>query len=246
MNIHRILVSTILLLPAGAAWAQWAPGATADLGAGLGSMALGQATLEGTRSIDKTAKRDSPPTRSAKRSAAGAPVVLTFQRSPAVTAGVLQRMAEAAARKHPEYREQLWRDYTSGKAIRYFHERARGGGFSTTHLADITALYYLSVWEVIHGREATAPQREAVKRQFRAALLHDRSLAGRPDSEKQAIADYLAVHGALLLLGQEMLAAKGDAEMLANFRRGIVVEDDVPKGAQIAELMLTNEGFVER
>jgi len=57
----RAVVMSIALLVTGSALGQYAPDASADLGAGYGQLALGQTVLDGTRSVDKKSRAEPQP-----------------------------------------------------------------------------------------------------------------------------------------------------------------------------------------
>jgi hypothetical protein len=235
---------SVLLSMATAAHAQWDAGATLDLGAGYGQIALSQSALSGTRSLGRAASR-------AVDVRAKAPVdtqraALHLRRDAAVTRMVVERFNAASIRKHPELRSQLMAATRElYEHHRRFLDRLRRHGLSPDNLADVTAMYYLAIWQVVHDRVPSGKQIQAVQRQFRAQMAQESALAKLDARARQEIADTLALHGELTLEGEAMLKRKRDDAQLAAFRRGLRT-DAVPNGPDIAAMRLTDHGFVAR
>jgi hypothetical protein len=251
MRMHRSsLILLVALASAPSVHAQWSPDATMDLGVGYGQMTLSQSSLQGTRSIGMAGQRafakgkgttrapnaSLPPSRAAD---------LRYVPSPKVTGIVNQRFIDWQSAKRPQMRAQLAKGINSGELQGYFRNLVTQRGFSPTDLADVSTVYYISLWQVLHGREVTARQAAGVRRQMREAMGRDPRLTSLPDAQQQEIAETFALHTALALQGYQQLLRSGNAALLRDFRSGLQ-RKLVPQGPDLMSLHVTDEGFVRR
>lgn len=242
-----IALGCILSLAPADAFAQYSPDATLDLGTGFGQMALGQATLSGTRTLgednggatpagDEKSDTDKAPSLSPKGS-------LTFERNEEIVKRVTQRFIEEQSADHPELEEQIRVDFESGDLQDYFATLLSRYGYDGNNLADVSAAYYMALWTVVQGREPNARQIDGAQKQVRAYMAQDKSLLELSSARKQEICETFALSAALFLQGYEQLKNSGDRETLANFRRGLQLTY-APNGPDLSAMALTDEGFV--
>ena len=248
-NLHKATVFAILLTFGAqplCAWAQYAPGASIDLGIGYGQMALGQAAISGTRTIGIASGRafhDS-------EERAPEPTVpvtgsLIFRSTQSITQLVNRRVAAWQSEDHPEMLAEIEEEIASGALQRYFGDLLHQYRFDSANLADVSAAYYISLWRIIHGRDLTPRQVLGVRDQMRAFMAEDADLMQLPDAQKQEISETFALHSALVLQGYEQLLEAGDTWTLALFREGLQT-NLAPQGPDILALDVSEEGFVAR
>lgn len=247
MHRHRGVLIVPLLLAA-PAYAQWSPGATMDLGVGYGNMALSQSSLQGTRSIGLAGKRafvEKPAGTSRTPAPAPRAADLRYVPTSKVTDLVNRRFIDWQAAKRPQLRTRLAEGINSGELQRYFRGLVTRHGFSSTDLADVSTVYYISLWQVLHGREVSVAQAASVRRQMRDAMARDSRLTSLSDAQQQEIAETFALHTALALQGYEQLVRSGNAALLRDFRSGLQ-RKLVPQGPDLASLTITDQGFSRR
>lgn len=252
-RFHRPLFIVLIIAMSFPSWAQWSPDATVDLGMGYGQMTLSQSSLQGTRSIGAAGKRAfvDTTTPAASKSAipknapAARPAALRYVPASKVTALVNQRFIAWQSSKHPELREQLAKGISSGELQDYFRRLVAARGFSSTDLADVSAVYYISLWQVLHGREVSARQAAGVRRQIRDAMAREPRLTSLPDARQQEIAETFALHTALALRGYEQLVRDRNTALLRDFRSGLQ-RKLVPQGPDLMALAISDQGFVAK
>lgn len=250
MGMHRArLILLVAFLSASPARAQWSPDATMDLGVGYGQMTLSQSSLQGTRSIGMAGQRAFAKGTGHAPAAAPAPASraadLRYVPSAKVTRIVNQRFIDWQSAKHPQLRAQLAKGINSGELQGYFRNLVTRRGFSPTDLADVSTVYYISLWQVLHGREVTARQAAGVRRQMREAMARDPRLTSLPDAQQQEIAETFGLHTALALQGYQQIVRSGNAALLRDFRSGLQ-NKLVPQGPDLMSLDITDQGFTQR
>ena len=249
---HRPLLILLVTTIAFQAHAQWSPDATMDLGMGYGQMTLSQSSLQGTRSIGAAGKRAfvdrAAPTESksaSKNAPPARPAALRYVPAAEVSALVNQRFIDWQSSTRPELRAQLTKGIRSGELQGYFRQLITRRGFLPNDLADVSAVYYISLWQVLHGREVSARQAAGVRRQIRDAMALEPRLTSLPDARQQEIAETFALHTALALRGYEQLVRDKNTALLRDFRTGLQ-RKLVPQGPDLMGLAVSDEGFVAR
>lgn len=253
MRSRLIWIFSAALLGTSTAAAQWSPGASVDMGVNYGQMALGQSAMSGTRALGKTGKRaftdDTPAaTRTTTPAAAttnGAAFDPTFKPKAAVSDRVNQRFARYLAGDDPQQVARAMDELESGSYRKQFRQLLAENRLDENNLADVTAVYYAALWEVVHGGDLTVPQVAAIRNQLRQAMRGEPSLAGLADADKQEIAETLMLHTAAAVDGYRALGERGDRRLLAQFRQG-VQRNLLPEGPDLRQLDVAAGGFVAR
>ncbi len=245
---YRFLVVFIIAGASSHAQAQWSPDATMDLGAGYGQIALGQSTLNGTRAIGATSKTAFSKTTADDASTDEPPSseIFAFDRSEAITTLVNRHYAEWRSSKHPELHDQILAEFESGQYQDYFNDILDKHDFDRDNLVDVTAIFYMSLWKIVHGQELTDQQIAGVRRQILASMARDARLTGLSDVEKQEIAETFALHTALALKGYDMLVRNGDTARLASFRADLQRTMVPAGGPDLKYLAVNDQGFVSK
>lgn len=263
-------VIAAVLLSCAPAQAQWDAGATADLGAGYGELAVSQSILSGARGggsggsggSSKGRPKDKKP-KKAKKATARQLRALRFTSAPAVTEANDARLAETLLAACPLDRvgcptnhPQLIADgLPTGQFRRGFRtnlkQTMRG---SDRNVADVASGFILLVWQTQRARadrpdQLTGAERTGARRFLsgtRGALALDKKLRARSDAEQQRIAETLAnvaQHGISLHRAYLDLGEAGTAEDLRRYLRRLAQDWlDV----DVKQLRLTRKGFVRK
>lgn len=246
-NCQRLIFIGLITLTAPAC-AQWSPGATMDLGVGYGQMTLSQSSLQGTRSIGTAGKRafvDKATPAATKSSPPAQAAALRYAPTAKVSELVNQRFIDWQSANRPQQRAQIAEGIRSGTLQQYFRELVANRGFSPDDLADVSSVYYISLWQVLHGREVTPRQAAGVRRQIREAMAREPRLTSLPDPQQQEIAETFALHTALALRGYQQLVRDGNIALLRDFRSGLQ-RKLVPQGPDLMALTVSDQGFVAK
>jgi hypothetical protein len=258
-----VAVVAVVLVSAAPAGAQFDPGATADLGAAYGDLALSDSILENTGdrrsgSGGKPGKRK----RSTKPTAAQLRT-LRFAPDPAVTAANNARVAEVLLAACPPERtgcppnhEQIIAELLPTGVL---HDLFGGNvetllGGSRRNVADAAAGFVVLIWVTQRdepGRPATLTSAQsagarAFLRDTREALARSRRFRRLPDAKQQRMAETL---GAVAQHGISLRRAYLEAGEVAASERVATYLRDVAKdwtGLDADDLRLTRRGFVER
>lgn len=254
-------IACACLLPL-AAFAQYAPDASADLGTGYGQVALGQAALEGTRRLDRhqqggAAQPASHALQATLRRALSHPApaaeppkaairTLSFVPDPAITAREQERTI-AFLRKRPGDAAAMEKAIRSGRLLGEFDRLLRRYDHSPDNLGDVLAAYLILSWEIVNDRDSTkvpAGQR-AVRRQLIGPLAALPKYASMSDADKQAQAERTAYMTMIAVGAYQQLKRSGDRAQLAALQRS--VRDSVlASGIDLRRLELTDGGLVAR
>src|SRR5690606_1610356 len=123
--------------------------------------------------------------------------------------------------------------------------RDRGLEPRLNDLLEVSTARYVVVWEIIHGRKATAEQARGVRKQLRSQFADDFWMRRMKDAEKQEIAETFVLHVASADIAHAELLRRKDRQLLANYRAG-VQKQLLPDGPRMDKLTITNAGFVRR
>lgn len=234
------LIVGLMLAPHAAA--QWSPSATLDLGMGFGQMALSQAALESARRLGKESGAAFYSEPEQRKAPAFAPV---FIPDPEIARTVEQRFILLYGGDDPANQAIMAEEVAS----RHYHDRylelMREYGLEPRldNLLEVTAARYVKLWEIVHGRNATAAQARAVRDQLAAQLGNDFWMRRMDDAEKQELAETFVLHVAAADIAHTALLQRGDAELLERYRAGVQA-NLLPDGPRVDRLELTDTGFV--
>src|SRR3546814_5690712 len=118
---------------------------------------------------------------------------------------------------------------------------------STTKLADVTTAYYVIVWEVVNGPDATvhAAGVRAVREDVAAAFAADPRLKDLTDADKQEAASIMAYMATLAAASANQLRSTGNRAALEQLQDQ-VHRAVLGQGLDLTQLSLTDRGFAAR
>jgi hypothetical protein len=245
-----LLTSTVCIAMAPSVLrAQWSPDASVDMGMNYGQMALSQSTLSETRKIGETTRKSFASTAARKPSAsvarqASTDDVTRFKITPEVTRIVNKRFVAFITRGQPQVRRAIEERVASGEYQQKFRRLLSTHGLSAHSLADVSAMYYVALWEVVNGRKVAPAQVAAIRRQLRSAMSSEPRITKLPDAQKQEIAETYALHVASALDAYEVMVARGD-KRIGRYREG-VQRNLLPDGPNMSRMTVTAGGFATR
>jgi hypothetical protein len=172
-----------------AAVAQWNPQMTADLGRGMGQIALSQSVLSGTRRIGSGETTNNTKARAATTQNAA---TLTYIPDPRVSEQTRASVVDALSRQNPTLRAQMDRALNGGMVLKIFDRFMTALGFSSRNVADDMAMQLLVAWEIVTGGVATPVQIRGADNQVRGVFLSTLQLRAMTNVERQQMAENIA------------------------------------------------------
>ena len=222
-------------------WAQWNPQMTADLGRGMGAIALSQSVLSGTRRLGSdTTLADSahaPPATTQRA------VSLTYVPDPRVTEQTRQSVIENLGRQNPGLREQMATALDGGVVLKVFDRFMSLHGFSSRNVADDMAIQLLVSWEIVTGQVASPGQIRGADNQVRGVFLSTPRLRAMTNIERQQMAEGIAYQVVIGSAANRQFRRAGDQSQL-NQLRATAANILRERGIDLAHLQLTERGFV--
>ncbi len=222
-----------------AALAQWNPQMTADLGRGMGQIALSQSILSGTRRLGS----DSTPSNSA-RPTTGSPATLTYVPDPRISEQTRQGILDNLSRENPALRQQMDVALGGGKVLSIFARFMGAHGFSSRNVADAMAMQLLVSWEIVTGRVATAAQIRGTDGQVRGVFLSTPQLRAMTNTERQQMAENIAYQVVIGSAANSQFQRAGDQAQLVQLRQ-TAASILRQRGIDLSRQQLTERGFVK-
>lgn len=174
---------------------------------------------------------------------------LTYAPSPEVERRTRGKLLDSlmTGTDDPAAQEQIEQSISTDAVWLQFHEVLSKAGYATTNLADVTAAYYIIVWEVVNGPEANAHPAgiAAVRADVEAAYAAAPRLKTLTDADKQEAASIMAYMATIAAASANQLRGAGDQAGLET------LQDEVRKavlgqGLDLAQVHLTDQGFAAR
>jgi hypothetical protein len=223
-----------------ASLAQWNPQMTADLGRGMGQIALSQSILSGTRRLGE----DSTSANSAGAPSSATRPTLTYVPDPRVSEQTHQAMVDALSRQNPNLREQMSAALSGGVVLRVFDRFMGAHGFSSHNVADDMAMQLLVSWEIVTGGVASPGQIRGAANQVHSVFLSTPRLRAMTNVERQQLAESIAYQVVIGSAANSQFRRANDTAQLAQLRQtaqGILRQ----RGIDLSRLQLTERGFVK-
>jgi hypothetical protein len=223
-----------------AALAQWNPQMTADLGRGMGQIALSQSILSGTRRLGE----DSTAANSASAPSSATRPILTYVPDPRVSDQTRQAMVDALSRQNPSLRDQMSAALNGGVVLRVFDRFMGAHGFSSHNVADDMAMQLLVSWEIVTGGVASPGQIRGAANQVRSVFLNTPRLRAMTNVERQQLAENIAYQVVIGSAANRQFRRANDATQLAQLRQ--TAETILrQRGIDLSRQQLTERGFVK-
>jgi hypothetical protein len=220
--------------------AQWNPQMTADLGRGMGQIALSQSILSGTRRIGE----DSAAANSAPSSATRNATPLTYIPDPRVSEQTRQSMVDALSRQNPTLREQMSAALNGDVVLRVFDRFMGAHGFSSHNVADDMAMQLLVSWEIVTGGVASPGQIRGAANQVRGVFLSTPRLRALTNVERQQLAENIAYQVVIGSAANRQFRRTNDTAQLTQLRQ--TAQDILrQRGIDLSRQQLTERGFVK-
>jgi hypothetical protein len=224
-----------------AAVAQWNPQMTADLGRGMGQIALSQSVLSGTRRIGSgdAANNTTAPAATPQNAS-----TLTYSPDPRVSEQTRHAVVATLSRQNPTLRAQMDNALNDGMVLKLFDRFMAAHGFSSRNVADDMAMQLLVSWEIVTGAVATPGQIRGAANQVRAVFLSAPQLRAMTNVERQQMAENIAYQVVIGSAANRQFQRAGDQAQLAQLRetaQTILRE----RGIDMTRLQLTERGFVK-
>jgi hypothetical protein len=214
---------------------------TADLGRGMGQIALSQSILSGTRRLgsDTTpANSASTPTRATRPAA-----TLTYIPDSRVSEQTRESMIESLSRKNPTLREQMSAALSGDRVLKVFDRFMGAHGFSSHNVADDMAMQLLVSWEIVTGSVATPGQIRGAADQAHGVFLNSPQLRAMTNVERQQLAENIAYQVVIGSAANRQFRRAGDAAQLTQLRQ--TAETILhQRGIDLSRVQLTERGFV--
>jgi hypothetical protein len=220
--------------------AQWNPQMTADLGRGMGQIALSQSILSGTRRIGSgdTNNTRAPP--ATTQSAA----TLTYIPDPRVSEQTRTSVVNTISRQNPTLRAQMDTALNGGMVLKIFDRFMTAHGFSSRNVADAMAMQLLVSWEIVTGGVATPGQIQGTDKQVRGLFLSTPQLRAMTNVERQQMAENIAYQVVIGSAANRQFQRAGDRAQLAQLRQTAQTILN-QRGIDLTRLQLTERGFVK-
>jgi hypothetical protein len=224
-----------------AAVAQWNPQMTADLGRGMGQIALSQSVLSGTRRIGSGDAENNTGTAAAP---ARNVAVLTYIPDPRVSEQTRAALLDALSRRDPTLRAQMDTALSGGTVLRIFDRFMATHAFSSHNVADDMAMQLLVSWEIVTGGVATPGQVRGAASQVRGVFLSTPQLRAMTNVERQQMAEGIAYQVVIGSAANRQFQRAGDQAQLAELRQTAqtILQQ---RGVDLTRLRLTERGFVK-
>jgi hypothetical protein len=223
-----------------AALAQWNPQMTADLGRGMGQIALSQSILSGTRRLGE----DSTAANSASAPASATRPTLTYVPDPRVSEQTRQAMVDALSRQNPTLREQMSAALSGGVVLRVFDRFMGAHGFSSHNVADDMAMQLLVSWEIVTGAVASPGQIRGAANQVHGVFLSTPRLRTLTNVERQQLAESIAYQVVIGSAANSQFRRANDTAQLSQLRE-TAASILRQRGIDLSRLQLTERGFVK-
>jgi hypothetical protein len=214
---------------------------TADLGRGMGQIALSQSILSGTRRIGSgdTPNNTTAPAPTPRNAAA-----LTYNPDPRVSEKTRAEVVDALSRQNPALRTQMDSALNAGMVLRIFDRFMALHGFSSRNVADDMAMQMLVSWEIVTGGVATPGQIRGADNQVRGVFLSTPQLRAMTNVERQQMAENIAYQVVIGSAANRQFQRAGDQAQLAQLRQTAqtILRE---RGIDTTRLKLTERGFVK-
>jgi len=170
---------------------------------------------------------------------------LHFHRDPAVTEAARVATVARVARKNPQGGRQLDQVSRQFDFIAAFGEEAKKVGALSTHLGDVTALYWLTAWTAVHRERPSELQTTAFRRGVGHALARQEALLQASEQERQHLADSMIFQLMLLRAAYDQASEHNDRAGLEALSAG-TLNIARENGVDLTTIELGDRGLTAR
>jgi hypothetical protein len=170
---------------------------------------------------------------------------LHFRRDPKITEAARKATVARVGEKNPQGGRQLDQATRQFDFIQAFGAEAAKVGALSTHLGDVTALYWLVAWMVVHRQRPNEQQSAAFRRNVGRALARQQDLLQAPEYERQHLADSMIFQLMLLQAAFEQATQQNDRAALDALSAG-ALRTAKENGVDLAAIELGDAGLTVR
>jgi tetratricopeptide (TPR) repeat protein len=231
---------------------------------GLGSIALSQSILSGTRRLGSAARpANAPPifngTRRIGSELAARPAntlppnamttvqieaALTYTFDPQLSAKIRADQIERVSAQNPALRPVLEKAFANNAILQEFEGFIAAHGYSSHNVADAMATLIWSSWQIANGSALTEAQIRGVHQQVRGVFLTTPALRSLTSAVRQTVAETIAYLVMIEQAYQTSAMRTGDPAELAHLRQVVAENVKEVAGVDISRLELTpSSGF---
>ncbi len=167
---------------------------------------------------------------------------LRYARSDAVAAQVRADLVEQLAASDPAQKPALRTALSNDAIWQAFSDMLARKGCDSRNVADVTAAYYVSAWEIINDRQASATHLQAVRDQLTRVLVAQPRLSGYSDQDKQQAAEAMGLRIALAGAADRQLARRGDRQARQELQK-MLYASVLDEGVDLKAVRLSSDGF---
>lgn len=167
---------------------------------------------------------------------------MAFKPSRQVTRSVNKRFSMRIGERLPSERDRIGREIDSGRMHTWFDAVLSTYSLEAHDLADVSAGYYIALWEVANGRRMSRGEAAAVAAQLRKGVRADPALARLSNDERQEIAEAYGLYTAIVLRTYDRLSKAGNDAALASLRQSIKEHRQI----DLESLAVTSSGFAQK
>lgn len=168
-----------------------------------------------------------------------------FARDPARFEAKQAQIVAAARAQSPQMAAELERAFATDIIAQIAPELKRLG-LSADDMADMTAAYWVSAWEAVHGvvgKPSDPAQVRGARAQIAGVMAKNPSLATMADADKQDVADTMLLQ-TLLVDARMRAAAQAGAAMRQKMSAAIAAEAAQMLKVDLTRMTLGAQGFV--
>jgi tetratricopeptide (TPR) repeat protein len=261
------VLSALVCLCSPAAFAQWSGSATASYGMGLGSIALSQSILSGTRRLGGNVNTKQPANHTfngaQRMGSTGSPLAagpgnaaspdrmtpaqidaaLGYTPDPQVSAQVRAQEIKLVTAQYPALRPVLEKAFATDAVLREFDAFVSAHGFSSHNVADTMAALLWSSWQIVNSVTLTEAQIRGVHQQVRAVFLGNPQMRAMTVAGRQMVSESIAY----LVMVEAAAMRTSDPAGLAQARQNAAKNIKNLLGLDLSQLEMTaDRGFKDK
>lgn len=191
-----------------------------------GTAAVNSAIEQAARDADATVPGRTPGT--------------SYAPDPDVSRRVEARFLRALAVRLPAESAAWQREFDNGDLRRRYRVVLDRLGLAEGDLADMTAAYYLGLWELVHGQSLDRARAAPAIEQMRRGVHADASLTSLDAARRQEVAEAYALYLAVALRTRDRIA--GQPARMARLRQVI----EAGRGIPLSRMQVDSRGFSSR
>jgi uncharacterized caspase-like protein/Flp pilus assembly protein TadD len=261
-----VILSALACLGSPAAFGQQSGSATGSFGIDMGSIALSQSILSGTRRLGGNTntgqQTNTRPSGAHQGGSAGAPLAagpalaapdrmttsqieaaLAYTPDPQVTAQLRAQAIKLVTAQYPALRPVLEKAFATDAVLREFDAFVAAHGFSSHNVADAMAAHLWNSWQIAQDVTLTEQQIRGIHLQVRIIFLANPQTRSMTSAARQMVSESIAY----LVMVQAAAVRNSDPAGLAKVRQDAAANIKNLLGLDFAQLEMTpDRGFKDK